>query len=116
MFIVEDEPTVSVLIEMLAVELGWQVTGVASSEAEALDLLELANPSIAVLDVDLGTTSSLGVAAVCRARGIAVLFITGLTAQDVPQECGDDAVLAKPFSEEEFEVALRRCRLSTRAA
>jgi DNA-binding response OmpR family regulator len=116
MLIVEDDATVSLLIEMFAAELGWQVAGVAYTVAQAFNLLERLSPSIAVLDIELGRATSVGVAAACRLRGVPVLFVTGLTAQDVPRECGNDPVLPKPFSENEFERALSRCGVPTEIA
>jgi len=109
MIVVEDEAMVSAMIEMFAVELGWQVVGTAYSEAAALDLIERFDPTVAVMDVYLGSANSCRVADACRAQGIAVLFVTGYTAADLPKECGHDPVLPKPFSVQEFEQALYRC-------
>jgi CheY-like chemotaxis protein len=113
MLIVEDEPIISMMLERLAGDLGWAIAGTASSESEALALLDGSAPSVAVLDINLGASStSLSVAALCRARGVPVLFITAYTVAPVPAECGDAPILAKPFSEEDFGAALGRCLAS----
>jgi two-component SAPR family response regulator len=110
MIIVEDEAIISLMIESLADDLGWAVGGTASNEAEAKLLLECCMPSVAVLDINLGASStSLSVAAICRERGVPVLFITAYTAAPLPAACGDAPILAKPFSTEDFEAALGRC-------
>jgi DNA-binding response OmpR family regulator len=109
MIIVEDEAMVSTTIEMFATELGWRVVGAAYSETSALELVQRVNPTVAVMDIHLGSATSFSVAHSCRVRGIVVLFMTGYTAENLPKECGDDPVLAKPFSVEEFEQALGRC-------
>lgn len=110
MIIVENEATVSMLIGMFAEELGWQVAGTAYSQSAALNLLEDVSPTIAVIDINLGSPASFEVAAACRGRGIPVLFITGFADDHVPDECGDDPRLAKPFSVDEFKLALSQSR------
>ena len=109
MIVVEDEPVVSILIEMYAAELGWQVVGTAMTEPAALELLTRVRPTVAVIDIHLGPAISWAVPTACQARGIAVLFVTGYTAFDLPKEYGNAPVLAKPCSVEEFEQALSRC-------
>jgi DNA-binding response OmpR family regulator len=109
MMIVEDEALVSLMIEVFAAELGWQIAGTAYSEATALELVERIRPAVAVIDINLGSTTGFSVAAECHLRGVPVLFVTGFTAENVPKECGDDPVLPKPFSSEEFDRALSRC-------
>jgi len=107
--IVEDEALVSEVIEMLAGDLGWEIAGTAYSGGAALSLLDKVRPTVAVIDINLGATTSFDVSAACHVRGVPVLFVTGFTAEDIPKECGDDPILAKPFSIEDFSLALGRC-------
>lgn len=109
MIIIEDEALVSLMIEVFAGDLGWQVAGAAYTEATALELVERTSPSVAVIDINLGSTTGFRVAAECHARGVPVLFVTGFTAENLPKECSDDPILPKPFSAEEFDRALSRC-------
>src|SRR5689334_5996437 len=88
MLIVEDEALICMVIEDFATDLGWNVVGVAHSEAAALKLLEEITPTIAVLDINLGSTNSFSIARLCQERGIAVLFTTGYTQMPIPEGCG----------------------------
>ena len=106
--IVEDEPLISIMIEEIAVDLGWKVEGCAYSEKEALALLEICTPTLALLDINLGPTTSLEVAAACRSRGIPIVFTTGYTVSQIPEECGNAPIIAKPFSPEDLAIAFRR--------
>ena len=108
LLIVEDEPLIALMVEDMASDLGWRSMGSARTEIEALNLLERSTPSLAVLDIKLGSSTSLGIATTCRERNIPIVFITGYTAADVPRECGDAPVLAKPFSPADFARALQR--------
>lgn len=108
MVIVEDEPVIAMLIEEMAAELGWQVA-CAHSEQSAFELLATMTPTMAVLDVNLGLVNSFALAASCQDRGIPILFITGYTAMEIPEGCGNGPILAKPFSPEDFQIALGRC-------
>lgn len=111
LIIVEDEPLISMMMGDTARELGWLVVGSAHSEADAFRLLERCEPSVAILDINLGLTTSLAVASSCRDRGIAVIFVTGYTARGVPLQC-DAPILAKPFSSVDLERCLSRVEVA----
>jgi len=108
LMIVEDEPLIAMMIEEMADEIGWPVGGSLHTEADAFAFLNAHQPAIAVLDINLGLTTSLGIAAACHDRNIPVVFTTGYTAADVPSQCGNAPVLAKPFSTQELAVAIKR--------
>ena len=104
--IVEDEPSISMMLEDMLTDLGFVVDGCAYREEEALDLLESSMPDLALLDINLGLTTSLAIAAACKNRGIAVVFTTGYATQDVPSECGNAPILSKPFSTADLKTAI----------
>ncbi|MDB5623307.1 MAG: response regulator [Devosia sp.] len=108
LMIVEDEPLIAMMIEEMADEIGWPVGGCLHTEADAFTYLNAHRPALAVLDINLGLTTSLGIAAACHDRKIPVVFTTGYTAADVPPQCGNAPVLAKPFSTEELARAIQR--------
>lgn len=107
LLIVEDQPLIAEMLEDLAITLGWEVAAIAYSVEGALMALEDVRPTLAVLDIDLGDSTSLGIAAICGSRRIPVIFITGFSRGDVPPECANAPVLIKPFSEEAFANAVR---------
>ena len=109
MFIVEDEVLLLSVLEDVGAELGWTIAGGARDEGTALRVLAGIRPSVAVIDINLGLSTGFGVSAACHARAIPVLFVTGFTGEDIPRECGDDPILAKPFSINDFARALDRC-------
>ena len=109
MLIVEDEPLIAMLIEDFATEQGWSIAGVARTECAAFELLDSITPTIAVLDINLGSTDSFGIAQLCQERGIPVLFTTGHTLVAIPEGCGSCPVLNKPFSPDDFQAAVERC-------
>jgi CheY-like chemotaxis protein len=106
--IVEDEPLIAILAEDMIQELGYEVVGTAHSVLEALSALLEHRPEIALLDIKLRSETSLPIAELCRQLGIRVAFTTGYSARDIPEECGDAPVLAKPYSLVELQEALER--------
>ena len=62
----------------------------------------------AILDaaLSLGEDTSLAVAGACKARGISVIFTTGLSPDDYGQFCDGNPVLNKPFTIEDLTEAL----------
>lgn len=107
-FVVEDEPLISMMIEEMVVEAGWEIAASVHTEYEAIAALDVCAPTLAVLDINIGPTTSLAVAGLCKKRGIPVVFTTGYIARDIPKECGSAPVLAKPFSQDELASTLRR--------
>lgn len=108
LIVVEDEPLLAMMIEDIVQDLGWTVDGSAHTEAEAFTVLARCAPTLALLDINLGLTTSLAVACTCRDRHIAVVFMTGYTARDVPLQCGDAPILTKPFSTDDLQQAIKR--------
>ncbi|MBZ9938655.1 response regulator [Mesorhizobium sp. BR1-1-16] len=108
LIIVEDEPIIAMMVEEMAIELGWRVEGLADSEAGAAALLNTSKPDLALLDIHLGSDSGLRVAEICRGRGVPVVFMTGYPETDIPPRCGDAPILLKPFLPAELGRAAKR--------
>ena len=100
--IVEDEPLIVMMVEQMVQDLGYRVDGCAGSEADALALLQITSPVLAILDVKLGSSTSLSIAAACSDRGIPVIFATGLPPSEFSKFSNGVPVLNKPFSFDEF--------------
>jgi len=106
--IVEDEPMISMMIEDMALNLGWQIVASVHTERDALRVLEERIPAAAILDLKLGSSLSLPVAAACRRQNVPVIFITGYSLVDLPPECAGAPVLNKPFSQSDLNTALQQ--------
>lgn len=104
--IVEDEMLVAMNIEDMLLELGHEVTGIASRLEPALALAREAAIDVALLDVNLAGQPSFPVAALLRQRGIPFLFATGYGIKGISQEYRDCTVLQKPFLAQDLARAI----------
>ena len=112
MLIVEDQPLISMMMEEMAADLGWDTTSAYTSD-DAFKELARIHPALAILDILLGTTDSLAVAEQCRALNIPIVFTTGLSADDIPEHCWETPILTKPFSEDDFASAVQRAMVQS---
>lgn len=104
--LVEDEVTVSMLIEDMLDELGYEVVGSASTIAEALSVLEQESPDCAILDVNLSGVYVYPVAEALRERAIPYAFSTGYGKAALRKEDVGTPVLQKPFRIDQLASAL----------
>jgi CheY-like chemotaxis protein len=104
--LVEDEPLIAMMLEQMVQDLGYHVEGTAGSEQQAFDLLRSTEPDLVVLDVQLGLTTSLGIAALCRERGIAIVYTTGHEPGEFQRDMGAATVLSKPYTSKDLQAAL----------
>lgn len=110
LLVVEDEPLVAFDNEYFLESEGYEVVATVDNAADALAALDAQPPGqeieAVLLDVNLsGAQSGVDVARAARARGIAVLFLSG----SVPAEAGDLAVaaLTKPYGQRDLSAALK---------
>ena len=107
LLIVEDEYMVADHIGMLLEDFGCEVAGVASTVAEALDLIGSVALDGVLLDGNLNGDSSAPVAVELRSRSIPFLVATGYGRLELNAEALNGAPrLAKPFSTFDFERSL----------
>jgi DNA-binding response OmpR family regulator len=107
--IVEDEALIALLVEDALLAAGYTPCGVASTEIEALRLLEVERPGFAVVDINLGTGGSgLVIGQELGARGVAVLYASGhcLELEAQMSRTGARACLRKPYSPDDMGPAL----------
>ena len=107
--IVEDEIMIGLSLELSLTDEDAIVLGPYSTADRALDRLDEAPPpDAAVLDVQLGKTSSQPVAERLREMGVPFLFTTGQADIDtLSAEFPDTPVLEKPVREDDVIAALR---------
>ncbi len=106
--IVEDNPIVAMDLEHELTRVGYDVCGVASSEAAALTAAEATRPPFAVVDVMLWPGDGRVVARQLVERyGTAVLFATSVCG-DISDLAATGAVacLPKPYSPSDIPAAL----------
>ncbi|MVO94404.1 response regulator [Rhizobium leguminosarum] len=103
LLIVEDEPGIALVIEDVAIDAGFEITGIAGNMSEALELGSAAD--IAIIDVRLG--DGLSGPSIARALfsgfGLGVVYFTvnpGLIEEE------GRAVVTKPASPERIVDAL----------
>jgi DNA-binding NtrC family response regulator len=108
--VVEDEILVSMLIEDMLGELGYDVIGSATSVADALNSIEkAAELDAALLDLELKDARSLAVADALSERKVPFAFMSGHGAQAVVETRHSEAlVLTKPFTMATFAMVLNR--------
>ncbi len=104
--VVEDDALIALDIEQMLVELGPVRVTLAHDLAMGLDALEAHCPDLAILDIDLGASNSLPIAARLASLGKPYLFLTGHQASGA-RHLGCD-VLEKPVSSEALAQIVRR--------
>lgn len=105
LLIVEDEPLVAFDTEHFLREAEFEIVATVDSVADAMAVLgEGDEIDLLLADVRLADGSGIEVARAARARGIAVLFVTGQCpreAEDIGAGC-----LSKPFSQRALLAAI----------
>ena len=98
--IIEDEPVIAMDLRMLVEGCGHRVVGIASSETEALRIMQTERAGLILADVNLGRGGS-GITAVRRILEtvtVPVIFVTGYPEQLLTAEGLEPAfVMRKPF-------------------
>jgi DNA-binding response OmpR family regulator len=107
--IVEDDGFISLDVEQALLAGGFEVCGVASSEAEALELAARLRPEMAIIDITLSPGDGRVVAkALCGAYATVVLFATGQCDEVASMRgTGAMACLPKPYDANLVPEALR---------
>ncbi|MGR9346241.1 response regulator [Rhizobium leguminosarum] len=104
LLIVEDEPGIALVIEDVAIDAGFEITGIAGNMSEALELGSEAD--IAIIDIRLGDgiTGPSIARALFSGFGLGVVYFTVNPALIENQE--GRAVVTKPASPERIVDAL----------
>lgn len=101
--IIEDEPEISMILEEVLTEEGFEVTAVSDGISGLKHLGEYPHPEIVLLDLFIPGISGKGVIEAMRAdsklKEIPVVVMTGAvpTPQDFPDGMDYQALLSKPF-------------------
>ena len=109
--IVDDDPEVCELVGLLVEQAGFQPL-LAGDASGALALDEQHHPELAIVDVDLGGTTS-GLDLLCELKALRdtpVILLSGLSSVDIRVsglELGADDYITKPFSDAELIARIR---------
>jgi DNA-binding response OmpR family regulator len=105
--IVEDEPFITLALEGMLPELGFDVAGSAAQIFAALELIGRERIDGAILDVNLGLQRIDPVADLLAERACPFIFTTGYAISGVPARHSGRAVLQKPFGMEQLAALMR---------
>lgn len=97
--VADDEPAIVEMIRDILEEYGFSVV-TAANGAEALRLVEEAEPEVVLLDVNMPVLDGEGFVAAVRERGLRVpivIMTAGSSAKRWATQLGADAYLSKPF-------------------
>ena len=109
--IVDDDPEVCELVGLLVEQAGFQPL-LAGDASGALALDEQHHPELAIVDVDLGGTTS-GLDLLCELKALRdtpVILLSGLSSVDIRVsglELGADDYITKPFGDAELIARIR---------
>jgi CheY-like chemotaxis protein len=104
--VVEDEALIRMMFEDVLLELGHSIAAQASDLATGLTFAKERDYRLAILDVNLSGRPAFPIADVVRARGKALLFVTGYGSAGLAADYKGAAVLQKPFTETQLSGAI----------
>ncbi|KKC26380.1 HWE histidine kinase domain-containing protein [Sphingomonas sp. SRS2] len=109
--LVEDSMLIALDVEEALTALGAKHVATASSIRQAREAIAARQIDFAILDINLGTESSLPVAEELEAKGVSFVFASGYGEQaQLSGELADHHVISKPYGRAEIIEALNRLR------
>ena len=113
--IVEDNLIIAMSAEVILLELGARHVDTAASVTQALDAIGRSAPGFALLDLNLGSESSIPVGEKLIEMNVPFIFATGYGERaPIPQNLSSVPVIQKPYTKEVVEAALTRLRENSR--
>jgi DNA-binding response OmpR family regulator len=106
---VEDEPFIAIDMEETLVKAGYTVEA-RSSRTDALKWLSENTPSVAILDVYLKDGDGTEIALILRDRGVPIIFCSGGSPNDLPEDFRAASWVHKPYMDGELLHAVSKIR------
>lgn len=111
--VVEDESIVAMYLTDVLEDMDYEVCGVASSGAEALEIAEREQPTLALVDIGLaGAQDGIETARVLRERfSVGSIFMSGASDPELLKRAGTvhpHGFLQKPYDADQLKNALDR--------
>lgn len=107
--IIEDEPIIAMDIEQIVTKLGHGVTGIASTQRQALELVATEAPGLVLADIQLrdGSSGIDAVRHILARQSVPVIFITGFPERLLTGERPEPTFLiTKPFQAAQVQAAI----------
>ena len=104
--IIEDETLIALLLEDMLSDLGYTIVGSVSTVEAALEMLNGTQPSLAILDINLGGEKSYAVAEALAKHEVPFIFSTGYADGRLETPWQDRPILQKPFGQEQLAEAV----------
>ncbi len=114
--VVEDEMLVMMMIEDMLADLGCEAITTAATVDQALRHIGSTAFDVAMLDMNLGGSSSEQIADALASHQVPFIYSTGNTGGDLRQGYSDRPILRKPFKAETLEELLNVALLAGRRA
>lgn len=108
--LVEDEATVAMLLEDMLEELGYHTVASVARIGKAFEMLESLEFDVAILDVNVNGELVFPLAQRISEKGKPIVFSSGYGRSGLPAAFDTCAMLAKPFSIQDLERALKAIR------
>lgn len=110
--IVEDEQIVAHDLRQNLESMGYAVTGIASSEQQAVDLADRERPDLVLMDINLGRGGDGTIAAglIAQRFQLPVIYLTAYAGEDILQKAIQAApygYVLKPFEPRELNATIR---------
>jgi CheY-like chemotaxis protein len=108
--VLEDQLLIAMEVEHSLLQLGAKSVVIACTTDEALELMQETKPDLAVLDINLGpSTTSFPVAETLRSNGTPWVFATGYGNEiNIPPPLKTAALIRKPYTTEMLAKALNQ--------
>jgi light-regulated signal transduction histidine kinase (bacteriophytochrome)/CheY-like chemotaxis protein len=105
--IVEDQMLIALDLEAMLADEGLSKVVTTNSVKQAMVQIEASPPDLAILDINLGPTTSFEVAEELRKRGTPFLFATGYgEGAELPENFAGVPIVRKPYSRSAIAAAL----------
>lgn len=104
--VVEDDFLNAMAMKQTLESWGVAVLGPVGAVSEALAMVEREKPDAALLDINLGSTTSFGIATALGERGIPFAFVTGYADKPVPAHLQHAPRLIKPVKQHELRAVI----------
>ncbi|MDM0085711.1 response regulator [Variovorax sp. J31P179] len=110
--VVDDDSVIALLLQRSLARLGYEVAGVASTRDQAVEMAQRTQPSLVLMDINLGPGGDgiEAAEAIVRERRTPVIFLTAYSEDAVlgrARGSGACGYLLKPFSERGLHVTIQ---------